>query len=250
MKATLLIDYLKAELEYISTIVLSINKDSDIAYLHGFRVAIRRVRSLLKLFFSQEKSIEKTLKKIVKKTNALRELDIFIKSLDKELYPKLYSSIYQARLSYFDTIWTKKFVTLTIKNLEILKTKLLNIKSSYTKRSYIKITHRHYKQSIEKFKNLDSSSSEKTLHKVRIHFKVSKYALEFLDKTKFSNEKKRIKKAKKIQDIFGDIQDKNNQIEWLENFCSSINNSKECMVLIENKKDELKVLKEVTNKRA
>lgn len=250
MKTSLLINYIQDQLDYISSIVLSISKDSDIEYLHGFRVAIRRTRSLLKLFFPNEQIINQELKKIVQKTNTLRELDIFINSLDKELYPKLYKSIFQARTSFFQTIWTEKFITNTIKKLEIIKINLQEIKSSYTKKTYIKTAHSHYKKSIKKFESILSSDNEHKLHKIRIHFKVSKYALEFLHKTKLSKEKKRIKKCKSTQDLFGDIQDKTNQIDWLKNFCESLHNSKECEKLINIKRDELKKLKDMANKRA
>lgn len=250
MKTSLLTKYLYNEFEYISSVVLSINKDSDIEYLHGFRVSIRKSRSLLKLFFSDNKSIQKQLKKIAKKTNILRELDIFLNSLNQDLYPKLYGSILKARESYFDTTWTSFFVSKTIKKLQLLKIDLQNLNCTYKKKEYKKITHSQFDNTVLKFNNIKADDCEEKLHKIRIEFKNSRYALEFLDKTKLSKEKKRIKKCKQTQEYLGQIQDKANQIDWLKSFCLKLGNSKECKLLIKNKQQELVGLKQMANKRA
>ena len=62
---------------------------ADIELLHQFRVAIRRTRSLLKLYLSAHYALHESLKSIVQRTNVLRELDVFVASLDAVLYPDL-----------------------------------------------------------------------------------------------------------------------------------------------------------------
>lgn len=62
-------------------------EDADIEYVHRFRVSIRKMRSMLSLFkalFPDElrRELNQQLKAIVKRTNQLRDLDVFLDEED------------------------------------------------------------------------------------------------------------------------------------------------------------------------
>lgn len=247
MEISPLIKYITFQLNHASSIALSINESSDIENLHSFRVSIRKSRSLLKLFFKDKKKIEKKLSKIVKKTNSLRELDIFLQSFERLAYPSLFDTILIARKNYFQTLWTDKFIKKSIKTINAICDELLSTHIFYTNDDLIKITHEHYKESKKRFKAIKAQDSDEKLHKIRIHFKRSRYALDFLQKSDLSHENKKIIKCKKAQEYFGNIQDISNQLEWLKNFCMHSGDEKECLKLMEHRQKELDKLKQNHN---
>lgn len=239
MEISPLIRYITFELNHASSLALSIDEHSDKVNLHDFRVTIRKCRSLLILFFK-----EKKLKKIVKKTNILRELDMFLLTLSSEKYPKLYKSISKARYNYFRMIWTDEFIKESINILKNISNELLYKKCDYSVKDLIAITYIHFNESKNLFNKITEKDSSKTLHKIRIHYKCSRYALEFLDQSKISCENEKIQKCKESQEFFGRIQDASNQLDWLISLCSN-NNEKECLKLIEYQQNKLEELKKI-----
>ncbi|MGE0050259.1 MAG: CHAD domain-containing protein [Arcobacter sp.] len=218
-------------------------KEQNIEDLHNFRLNIRKIRSLLNLFFKDKKSINLKLKKIFLKTNSLREFDIFIKTLSKDKYPNLHKKIILERKKYLKKYWNKKSTKKYLKKLKRIKNKISKIKYSYSNQELIKITHNHFEESIDLAKKIDAKYSNKKLHKIRIHFKKSRYSLEFLENCHISNEKNKIKICKKVQNNFGEIQDIRNQIGYLKKSKIKKCSKKECKKLLKNKKDELNKLK-------
>lgn len=242
MEISPLVKFITYQLDQASSIALKIDKDNQVDNLHDFRVAIRKSRCLLKLFFKKEKKLERTLKKIVRQTNSLRELDIFLLSFSKEIYPSLYESMVTSRNNYFTTIWTDEFIQNCTDRLSEVSNTLLELPNRYTNKELIHLSHKHYKKSKKLFIGIKPSYSSEKLHKIRIHFKRSRYALDFLTKSNLSDESKKILKCKQAQDYFGKIQDTSNQIDLLQEFCKD-GDMEGCEVLIESRKKELKDLK-------
>lgn len=242
MEISPLIKFITYQLNQASSIALKIDKDNQVDNLHDFRVAIRKSRCLLKLFFKKDKKLERTLKKLVRQTNSLRELDIFLLSFSKEAYPSLYESMVIARDNYFHTVWTDEFIKDSINKLNDISNTLLETPCKYTDDELIHLSHKHYKKSKKLFSNIKPKDSSEKLHKIRIHIKKSRYALDFLTKANLSDESNKILKCKQAQDYFGKIQDTSNQIDWLNHFCEE-SDMDECETLIDNRQKELKDLK-------
>lgn len=244
-KLSILNDYLLLTIKNSIKLLKKLDKkEQNIEDLHNFRLNIRKIRSLLNLFFKDKKSINLKLKKIFLKTNSLREFDIFIKTLSENKYPNLHKKIVLERKKYLHKYWNKRSRKKYLKKLKKIEYKLSKIKYFYSNQELIKITHNHFKQSIQLAKKINTKYSNKKLHKIRIHFKKSRYSLEFLENSNISNEKNKIKICKKVQNNFGEIQDIRNQIGYLKK--SKINkcSKKECKKLLKSKKNELKKCKD------
>ena len=78
MRPAPLTKYLTYQLYHAIQLALKLSKESDIEHLHQFRVAIRRSRSLLRLYMPEYYALQEILRGIVRQTNILRELDVFI----------------------------------------------------------------------------------------------------------------------------------------------------------------------------
>lgn len=242
MNTSPLIKYLSCQLYSAITQAQLIEIKGDIEHLHGFRVAIRRSRSLLKLYRPDAYAIISVLKEIVQKTNGLRELDVFLLTLDSAKYPKLTENLKGLRDERFEIIWSESFTDETISSLNRLYDELHNMPIDLSDESLVTKAEKFYTKSLRSFKELVKDESADKLHELRIRFKISRYALEFLNESGLYDEKKKIKECKQIQDHFGDIQDMSNQLQLLKYFCDE-NPIKECKKLIKERKRYLRSLK-------
>lgn len=242
MKNEPLLKYLIFQFETALKNAPKIDPDKDIEYLHKFRVAIRRSRSLLKLFQPDAYAFNAILKEIVQKTNELRELDVFLASLDPISYPILSKKIGKYRKKHFKEIWSSEFSETTIKKLYQLLDEIKTVDLPNKKKELVDSAEKFHSTSLEIFHNLHKNTSNEALHELRIKFKISRYALEFLNSCDLSNKQKSIEECKQIQDHFGEIQDAANQLDWLEQFCNQ-NPCKECKQLIKERKQFLKLVK-------
>ncbi len=242
MKHERLREYLTFQFDTALQSASKISYDADIEYLHKFRVAIRRNRSLLKLFQPSAYAFNAVLKEIVQKTNALRELDVFLTSLDPIRYPTLSKKIRKYRKKRFKEIWSATFKQSTIKKLNQLLNEMRTLDLPYKKKELIVSTEQFHAKSLKLFYNLHKNISNKALHELRIKFKIARYALEFLNSCNLRNKLKSIEECKQVQDHFGEVQDTSNQLDWLEHFCDD-NPCKECKELIKERKKRLKLLK-------
>ena len=78
-----------SEFDYARSLELGIIEDLDPEYTHQYRVTLRRIRSLCLLLREllppfEQRILKPHLKIMMKKTNKLRDLDVFI--LDKSQY--------------------------------------------------------------------------------------------------------------------------------------------------------------------
>ncbi|MEA1920978.1 MAG: CHAD domain-containing protein, partial [Campylobacterota bacterium] len=83
-------------------------------------------------------------------------------------------------------------------------------------------------------------------HEVRIHFKISRYALNFIQEMQIAKVSKQIKLAKKYQGALGEIQDVSQQIVLLQKICKN-KNIKECQSVIDSFQRRLIKLKQERN---
>lgn len=242
MRKNLLNKYIKYQLKLTKKNSMKVSPDTDITYLHKYRVSLRRIRSLYIIFYPEKNYFDKSIKDIVQKTNELRELDVFLHSLNSDKYPLLFKLISEYRRARFEKVWTQEFVKKTIKKLneldKYIKTKNITVKE----KEMIAKIERFYFKSLKIFNKIDKNTPDKKLHKLRIKFKISRYALEFLNDNKICNELENIIVCKKKQNYFGEIQDALNQLEFIESFCKN-NSCIECKEILLEYENHLKTVK-------
>ncbi|MGH7884658.1 MAG: CHAD domain-containing protein, partial [Thermodesulfobacteriota bacterium] len=225
-----------------------IKKDIDTEFLHDFRVAVRRTRSA----FSQikgvfpERDVERLKKKfsiIGKKTNRLRDLDVYL--LEKNKYMEMLSEYLGAGLvPIFKKLATErkteqnKLATFLEsgnykKIVSHFENYLLNenVNPGSAPNSDKKIIElaqkfiwKKYNQIIDKGRKIDELSPDPILHELRIECKKLRYLLEFFyslfPEKEISNI---IKQLKKLQDNLGDFNDLFVQQQSLKNMLDKFN---------------------------
>ena len=245
MEVSPLVKYLAYQLYTARQLAPGISKNSDPEDLHKFRVAIRRTRSLLTLYLTECYALSDILKNIVTQTNEMRELDVFLNEISPEEYPRVYRELQDYRDEVFERTLTKKWHSKTVERLDALYNDLFNITVELSAENLIHHSTQHYKRTMQGYRSLKGDETEELLHRLRIKFKIARYASDFLTRSGIKNEKRKIAKCEEAQDHLGAIQDARNQLEWLEHFCN-IHPSKECRRLIKTKKKSLKNLKKAT----
>lgn len=221
-------------LQYVSVLKQNeagIQSDIDIEFLHDFRVAIRRTRSLLSqtkhdLPLVELKDFRKKLEEVQKSTNVLRDLDVYLLKepyykgilplkLRKSLTP-LFNEIQQARKEEHQKVTV------------LLKTKdyrsLINQWSNFLKSDQIlqaekaqrpvfpfakKVISKRLKIVLQNGSMLLKRNPEdQHLHALRIECKKLRYLLEFFASL-FQTEsiKKVVDQLKQLQDLLGEYND-------------------------------------------
>lgn len=243
MKKNILTEYLILQLLTAVQKINYIDACSDKELLHKFRVSIRKVRSLIKLFLPKEKELILKLKNIMNPTNILRELDVFIEDIDKKAYNTLYSELVLYRQKKFRKILHKKFISNALEELLDVCDTLYEIDNLPSFETLIQTTQKHYDKTLAKKQKLSHMSpTNEKLHKLRIKFKVAHYALSFLDETDICEKKEELGVCKEFQKYFGEIQDLDNQIKWLKEYYKTYP-SAQCHIVMMEKEQELDRLK-------
>jgi CHAD domain-containing protein len=245
MKMAPLTKYLTYQLYHALQLLAKITKEGDTEYLHQFRIAIRRSRSLLRLYLPEYYALQEVLRTAVRQTNILRELDVFIESVDPVAYPKLIRVLHHYRNEQFETLLTDHFREQTRHALNKLYDDLTGLNPVIEDERLIAMAEKHYQGCLSDYNALTKKCSEEELHELRIRFKITRYALEFLEQSELHSEKEKIKSCKKIQDHLGAVQDAANQLQFLKSFCKA-HTTKECRQLLKDRKTELKHLKKLT----
>ena len=202
--------------------------------LHKFRISLRKFRAILKqsreLFepnFCNE--ILKILKIISNKTNEKRDLEIFYKKLSFLNTPNLLlqtlNSSEKKASAKLENFFQSENFELFLKSLEAFlgdENRRFGVKE-YEKRAkkFIAVLLlKDIKNLKSSLKNLNESSLNSDFHAIRIKIKNLRYALEC-----FSFDKKSLnelsKMAKRMQEIFGNLQD----IDVWQNFIQIYKNS-------------------------
>jgi CHAD domain-containing protein len=245
MRPAPLTKYLTYQLYHAIQLALKLSKESDIEHLHQFRVAIRRSRSLLRLYLPEYYALQEILRGIVKQTNILRELDVFIASVDTAAYPDVVRILHEYRNEQFDLYLTDAFLARSIAALHKLYDTLCDINPDIATEVLIETAESHTAESLQSYNDLPPKASDKVLHQLRIRFKISRYAMEFLHHSALHEERETIRTCKKIQDHLGEVQDAFNQLKLLKHFYRT-HRSKECKKLLKERKAQLAELRKLT----
>jgi len=223
-------------IENIATHLKAFLQTKDPESLHQYRVYIRTARSICLEFreFMDEKRqfvLDKTLKVLQQETNDMRDLDVFLESLDayKQSVDEAYLSDFehlQAQVlaekkeAYrsFEVKFSPKLQAKIIEELEELQNdeKLCLPKSDEKLFRHVKaIIEKRLKKIAKLSKKLDMESSNEQFHKLRLHYKKLRYTCDALSLKQFA------KSFKPIQTAFGKVQDKNTQIARIKRYNSA-----------------------------
>ncbi len=205
--------------------------------LHQFRINIRRIRSLLAIYkelFDKDTvlKIMNSLKIIVSQTNKKRDIDVFLSKLDgindskilkfieylkdesqkeKRKIKKILESQEFLNILFDFEVFIKedyKFFAINISDLPVKK---------YSKKKFKKL----FKKIIFLFKKINHNSTIEELHKIRIKIKKFKYFLEISNNLLKKYRAEKIRKSfKKYQNLFGHLNDIQNQIKIVQDYCS------------------------------
>lgn len=186
--------------------------------LHQLRVALRRVRSLTKLYCPDSLPFPKPLKNLLKTTNSLRELDVLILSIDPESHKRVRLKLAEICAEEYRLGFNEAFQKELAAALDDFYDTVASLNPDPLGDTLIEKAQEHYHESILRYEALPPDASRKVIHALRIRFKISRYALEFLHESGLKNEKEKLLECKHYQNRFGEIQDLYNQIRWLKRF--------------------------------
>jgi len=243
--------YLANQLAIASAYLKQFHIKSDPEILHQFRVHLRRVISLLKLYHPHAAE-RKRLKIILQKTNLIRDLDVLSDSLTFEACPDLHTAVIKYRNKKFRKKIADDF---TERNLPIIKGVQKHFErlgrrsrkpSRYEKRKLLSIALRHYRKHIRLYTLLSHDASDATFHNLRIALKTTRYALNFLHENHLAPIAKKVEHTKSLQKKLGDIQDLSRQLELLKKICHK-SRERGCKRAIEKRRSAIKIQKK--NKR-
>ena len=241
MQTSQIIRYLIRQLDTAIGLNDAISFKGDPENLHQFRVALRRIRSLLTLYFPDAYAFDEIIKTIFKNTNELRELDVLLMSIDPNKYEKLYSALHKHRKERFKKRLPAKVRAAQKEVLHNLHTDFIFFYVDDPEMPLERIALDNYSKAMERYKKRSKKSSEALLHQLRIDFKIARYALEFLHEEGYLDSTKVIRKCKKILEKLGSIQDSTNQLQFLEKICKRLE-LHECKTLLKARKKAHKKL--------
>ncbi len=228
-----------------------IRKNIDTEFLHDFRVAVRRTRSL----FSQVRSTfpvdvtnkaKRDFSTLGKMTNKLRDLDVYI--LKRQQYIQMLPGNLRSGIEpifnrleierkeeqkklalYLNSQLYKNIITswnnfLENQNLKHVRTSNSDIPIIVTAKNFIL---KKFKKIIKTGKLINDKTPDPEIHSLRIECKKLRYLLEFFSSL-FPNKETTlmINYLKKLQDTLGDFNDLHVQQENLRFFLRKIENNK------------------------
>ncbi len=229
-------------------------EDIDTEFLHDFRVAVRRARSLLTLIkgvFPEDvtSQLKMDFARLGKMTNLLRDLDVYL--LKRQEYLNIIPEDMRLGLNYlFDEILCKKrkeahkgFVKSlagysyksaldTLDNF-LKEQPIRGDKSTFNLNTPIielakKTIWKRYKKVIKTGRQIDDESPDPVLHKLRIECKKLRYCLEFFACLFPDKEMEQIiKQMKRLQDNLGDFNDLYVQQQSLKSFIQEFDSGKD-----------------------
>nr|WP_321467515.1 CHAD domain-containing protein [uncultured Desulfobulbus sp.] len=233
-------------LETMRKNIPGVRADWDIEFLHDLRVAIRRTRSGLSLVkdvlpvtvvarFKQEFAALGSV------TGPTRDLDVYLKDRQKyldrlppSLQPGLelfFKDLYKQRQAEQNTLSrrlrTKEIATLFDdwqRCLELDDLHPAPVAHVPIKEVADPIIHRHHKKVLRCGFNLDTTTPDEEVHRLRIQCKKLRYSMEFFNSL-YPQEQLQgiIKHLKKLQDILGIFNDLSVQQTMLRDALSSMN---------------------------
>jgi len=241
MKTNPLNQYLLYQLYHARVLVHSLKYDGKEEELHEFRVALRRIRSLIKLFLDDSVPFTKSLKTMMNATNTMRELDVLLNSISSAQFPKLFKQLSKHRQKIVQTLFTPAFVHQTLLLLDESSDYFFQNDSYFISEILMQTILTHYQHCLDSYESLEKNTKPKTLHHLRIQFKDARYGFEFLEIADIHEAKEIIEHCKTVQNSLGGIQDAVNQIKLLKKMRREYHTS-EVKELLKQRKDSLEKL--------
>lgn len=233
--------HLMHEFDYARTLEKGVITETEPEFNHQYRVTLRRIRSLLLLLKAdvcpfEFKLLKPNLKLLMKQTNTLRDLDVFL--IDREHYLNR-SPEYQDKLaSVFDVIETQQIEALKsvrqwLTSDSYLKTCVM-IENSLRRASQYEVDNiqsivvcsnkrilHHYKLVSNACKGLNRKSNDGEVHQLRIECKKLRYLLEYFAPLYVPHKghlgiqhRANVKQLKQLQDRLGAFNDTSNQLDF------------------------------------
>ncbi|MGR5063930.1 CHAD domain-containing protein [Photobacterium sp. DNB22_13_2] len=233
--------FLVNEFEHARRHELGIIRDDHEEFIHQYRVALRRTRSLINqlspLFHRQEKEVLKEcLRQLMQHTNLMRDLDVFL--LNMEQYFSLLEHQHHKGLTrFFDDIQSQRR-----KSLKYLKgwlksgeyksvckkiiTQFDNMRDNPTAEGQLECnTTAHsflwhqFKQIESQCHNIDDNSDDTIIHQLRIDCKKFRYLLEyFAPVLPVKETEQQISQLKILQDRLGSFNDSSVQLNFFKHY--------------------------------
>lgn len=245
MEASTLTRYLLYQLYHARVILHSLQYEGKEEQLHDFRIALRHIRSLVKLFTNDTVPFPKPLKEVMKATNPIRELDVLLGSLSPSHSPKLFKHLTKLRQESFTTLFTPEFAAQTLLLLEEYATLLHQSNPRFIPEIMIQRVLTQYQHCLDTYHTLEPGTKSKTLHRLRIEYKDARYGFEFLEISDLHPCRELILLCKQRQNQLGAVQDAANQIKWLKKLIHEFP-SPEVKEILRKRKKALQRLKDTT----
>ncbi|QOY53333.1 CHAD domain-containing protein [Candidatus Sulfurimonas baltica] len=216
-------EWFEENADVTNELYIKLDNYEDIEVLHKYRVNLRRLYACSEVYAKQlnkkkSKELSRLVKKIIKPTSALRDLDVFLGEIDTfacslKTKEKLHSLLTLKRVSLFKVFSSSIKSVEYKKNLkdfhEMSKSDEFFIYKKINKANNYKIIRDIEKNIYEDFNKIDKNTSFTELHELRMKFKKFRYGLNIYEQC-FENNKKistDLSKLKILQDLFGAIQD-------------------------------------------
>ncbi|MBD3799006.1 MAG: CHAD domain-containing protein [Epsilonproteobacteria bacterium] len=243
MEASKLTRYLNYQLYHARVLLHALQYSAKEEQVHEFRVTLRRVRSLVKLFVTTSLPFPKTLKRAMQETNTIRELDVLLGSLSRSKYPKLVKHLVKLRKNSSKNLFTPKYIETTLLLIDEYSALLSECNPDFLSEILIQKVLTHYQHCLNSYLALEVDSNPKTLHHLRIEFKDARYGFEFLEIADLHHCQEAISHCKQLQNSLGALQDALNQIDLLKKIYQQLPEP-EVKELLQKHKKELQKLKE------
>ncbi|WP_345993929.1 CHAD domain-containing protein [Sulfurimonas sp. HSL-1716] len=201
--------------------------DNDIELLHRYRVNLRKIYAYSEIYGKKTDkkralNLSALLKKLLKPTSSLRDLDLFLAEIDsidcaQETKEKLRKIFAPKRNKKFLALLRDKEYKRSVKELKSLGKSTKILIRGIEKASRYEIIKKSAKNVYKRFAKIDHKTSLHELHKLRIAFKKFRYALDAYEKH-LDKEDKALKKVydlKELQDSFGNIQDNSKRLQLI-----------------------------------
>lgn len=237
-----LVRYLLQQITRAEGLIKIVVRDRKRDDLHEFRIVLRRMRSLSKLYLKTAFPFPKELKSAVRATNPIRELDVLIESIQKKKYPKTAEHLARMRRIQAESLFTPTFRHKTLRSLHRYRDTLRQTDVDISSEQLVRIVEESYFSCREGYNSVDESTPQKKLHALRVEFKNTRYGLEFLNVEGLSDERDKIAECKFFQNSLGAVEDAYNQVFWLKKLYQK-HPCAETRKLLEKRKKKVKKLK-------
>lgn len=243
MEASRLNRYLNYQLYHARVLLHAFRYSVKEEQIHEFRVTLRRLRSLVKLFLATSIPFPKALKRAMQETNAIRELDVLLGTLSRSKYPKLFKYLSKLRKNSVKTLFTPKYIDNTLRLIDEYSALISEANPDCLSEILIQKVLTHYQHCLDSYLALEPQSDPRTLHRLRIELKDARYGFEFLEIADLHHCQEVITHCKQLQNSLGTLQDTVNQIDLLKKIAQELP-IPEVKELLRKQKKELQQFKE------